>query len=367
MLLAPLLLGCVALLPRPAGFEIHSAPPPSEVERYCAWFGDARGDTLYFGESAFWSAARRGGPPDDPRGDLAEAGPVLVGRFDLDEERLLEPLRVAAPGARAGVWDVLAHPNGRLFFTSYFETSGWIDPETGATELLPELGSGLNELTLGPEGRIFATRYALPDAGGGVVVLDPEGRLLTEHPLSAPPGYRAGPKSVAVDPLRGDIWLSMDLLPEAVGPEAGPIRHDAYVLDATGTLLRSFERPHLHFPAFAVDGTGYRAEVEDGELALRVVEPDSDPRDADAGVRIVLDAAFPEDVDFVQDVRPLPGGGALLSRWSGTLHRVDASGRARTLRLPRPDPSGLYYTAVLHDGRVCATYCGDVTVVCRNG
>ena len=32
----------------------------------------------------------------------------------------------------------------------------------------------------------------------------------------------------------------------------------------------------------------------------------------------------------------------------------------------RIDPEGLYYTAVLHGDRLCATYCADVTVVCVN-
>jgi hypothetical protein len=36
----------------------------------------------------------------------------------------------------------------------------------------------------------------------------------------------------------------------------------------------------------------------------------------------------------------------------------------RSVSLPRLDPAGLYYTAVLHGDRLCATYCADVTVVC---
>jgi hypothetical protein len=342
---------------------VYRAPPPSDAESYCAWFGDARGSTLYFGESAFWSASRAAAPGGNPFGDLEHAGPVPIGRFDLEAERLLEPLEVARPGARAGAWDVLAHPNGRVFFSSYFETSGWVEPETGRVRLLPELGPGLNELALAPDGRVFATRYAAPGRPGSVVVLDEAGALLDEHALPAPPGYLAGPKSVAVDPIRGDVWLSMDLLPEDA---ALPIRHDAYVLDASGALLRTIERPHLHFPAFAPDGTGYRAEVEDGALWLRTAPPDSDPFDDEAGVRTLLDPHFPEQLDFAQELRPLPDGGALVTRWSGLVHRVDAAGVVHTLRLPPQEPRGPYYTAVLHRGRICATHCGGVSVVCAD-
>src|SRR5262245_10889708 len=263
---------CTALRPGPR-VDVYTAPPPSASERYCAWFGDARGDLLYFGESPFWEASQAGG---SPAADLAHAGPVQIGRFDLAAERLLEPLDVGDPSARAGAWDVLVHPNGRVYFTSYFESSGWVEPETGEVRLLPELGPGLNELALGPDGRIYASRYAMPDHSGGVVVLDEDGARLAEHPVPAPPGYLAGPKTVAVDPLRGEIWLAMDLLPE--DPTSGlEIRRDAYVLDADGGLLRRIETPELQFPAVAADGTGYRAELAGRELALRVVPPDSDP------------------------------------------------------------------------------------------
>jgi hypothetical protein len=364
--LVPLVVACAAALPRESPYEVHTAPAPSGAERTCAWFGDAAAGTLYFGQSAFWPASLAAGREGDPLADLEQPGPVLVGRFDLRDERLLEPLEVGGPEARAGPWDVLVHPNGRVFFTSYFETSGWVDPETGEAHLLPRLGRGLNELTLGPDGRVFASRYALPQQPGSLVVLDESGVLLAEYPLPAPPGYVAGPKSVAVHPLRGQIWLSMDLLPDPAASDDLPIRHDAYVLDAAGSLLRRIERPHLHFPAFGLDGTGYHAEVEDGALWLRRLDPDADPLDDEAGVRILLDATFPERLDFAQEVRPLPGGGAVVTRWSGFVHRVDAADEVHTLRLPPLEPRGLYYTAVLHDGRVCATHCAEVSVVCSD-
>ena len=71
------------------------------------------------------------------------------------------------------------------------------------------------------------------------------------------------------------------------------------------------------------------------------------------------------EVDFVQDVKPA-GDGALVTRWSGLVHRIGRDGRVRTLRLPKPEPGGLFYTAVASGGRVCATFCADVTVVCAD-
>ncbi len=58
-------------------------------------------------------------------------------------------------------------------------------------------------------------------------------------------------------------------------------------------------------------------------------------------------------------------GTAVITRWSGTVHLVTRAGEVRTLSLPR-QPGDLYYTAVLREGRVCATRCGGLAVVCRD-
>jgi streptogramin lyase len=99
------------------------------------------------------------------------------------------------------VWDVLAHPNGRVYFTDFYGASGYVEPATGRVVRFDVLGSGLNELALGRDGQILATRYASErDEQGSVVVLDTEGALLAEHVLSAPEGWRVAPKSIAWDP-----------------------------------------------------------------------------------------------------------------------------------------------------------------------
>jgi hypothetical protein len=116
--------------------------------------------------------------------------------------------------------------------------------------------------------------------------------------------------------------------------------------------------------AFGPDGTGYRAEVEGRALALRVVPPA--PADPGGGRLVRLDDDFASELDFVQDIQLHPDGRAVVARWSGAIHVVGPQGRVRSLQLPALEPGGLYYTAALSDGRVCATYCGDVTVVCRD-
>lgn len=339
-----------------AAVGVHTESGPNAAERTCAWFGDVRGGTLYFGQAAFWSAFRA--PGGEPASDLDREGPALIGRFDLAREQLLEPLDVSAGGDRSGVWDVLAHANGRVYFTSYFESAGWVDPRDGATRRLEALGVGLNELADGPDGTLLVSRYV--DAGS-VVVFDAEGALLAEHPLTPPAGFSALPKTVAFDPSRREIWVTTDLLPHA---EGAATRHDAYVLDASGRELRRITTPEIQFVAFAPDGTGYRAEVEGRALALRIVPPA--PADPDGGRLVRLDDDFAPELDFVQDIQLHPDGRAVVARWSGSIHVVGPQGGVRSLQLPALEPGGLYYTAALSDGRICATYCGDVTVVCRD-
>ena len=363
--LAPLLLAACAAGPGPQlAASVYTAPAPSAEERYCAWFGDVDGSVLYFGESAFWSAYRAAG--NQPTAVLAHAGPARIGRFDLAAERFLAPLDVTLPEDRSGVWDVLAHPNGRIYFTTYFGTSGYVDPKSGEQRRFEDAGRGLNELALGPEGRILVTRYGPRDgraAGGSVVLLDEDGQVLAEHRLTAPSGYRAAPKTVAFDPEAERIWVTTDGL--GVGENAGaPARHDAYVLDANGGELLRVADPEIQFVAFAPDGTGYRAEVQGDRLWLRIAPPESAGAQVDE-LRVPLEHAFAIGADFVQDIQFATDGRAVLTRWSGWVHVVDDSGRIRSLRLPPLEEGGLYYTAGLRNGRICASYCGEVSVVCR--
>jgi hypothetical protein len=334
---------------------VFTARAPSAAERYCAWYGSERAGTLYFGQAPFWSALRAAG--GDPLGDLSAAGPQLVGRFDLAGAALRDPLDVTAPGARAGVWDVFAHRNGRVYFTTFFEPMGWVAAESGAVHRLPELGSNLNEIAPGPGDELLVSRYGSPAGGDGSVLrLSPAGELLAEHAVRAPPGLRSAPKTVAFDPLLGEIWVTTDL----IATDGTPPRHDAYVLDLAGRELRRIESPEVQFAVFAADGHGARAEAEPGRLWLVRRRPGEAERE------VPLDGAFPQHADFAQEVVLAPGDTAVVTRWSGAVHVVDAADRVHTVRLPPLEQDGLYYTGVLADGRVCATYCGGVRVVCRS-
>jgi len=106
-------------------------------------------------------------------------------------------------------------------------------------------------------------------------------------------------------------------------------------------------------------------ELADRVLELRIVPPDLADPDPRAGRIVVLDTDFPS-LDGVQDVRADEKGRVVVTRWSGHIHVVQRDDRVETLVLPRSDPGGLYYTGELTDGRVCVTYCADVSVVCAS-
>jgi hypothetical protein len=338
----------------------YAETPPSADEQYCAWFGDARSDVLYFGEAPFWWALRSGG--NDPKADLRLPGPQRIGRFDLRKRRLLPPLDLGSGGSAAGTWDVLAHPNGRVYFTDFFGASGSVDPETGAIARFDALGAGLNELALGPDDRLLATRYGSDRTeDGSLVVFDADGALLAEHALAAPAGFRVAPKSVAWDPVRREIWVNTDLLPAGAASE--PIHHDARILGEDGAERLRYDTPELQFMTFSADGTGWFAEAEGGSLRLRVRPRDRAGSALLTGRIVPLDDAFHAGADFVQDIH-VDGDAAVVTRWSGAIHVVDRAGARRDVVLPARD-GDLYYSGVRRGDTVCATRCGTVDVVCR--
>jgi hypothetical protein len=356
-----MLVGCLHPESGEPGSRIYAYETPNSAERYCAWYGDARDAVLYFGTAAFWSAMRSHG--NDPMADLLVEGPVAIGRFDLRRERMLEPLEVGTAGNRSGVWDVLAHPNGRIYFTTFYEPAGYAEVPGGRVVRLPDLGAGLNELALGPDGGVLASRYGSAlerDGSGAIVSFDPDGTRLAEFPLRAPDGYRVAPKTVAFDPIRREIWATTDLLPIAPGDHQ---RHDTYLLSERGEELLRISEPEIQFVVFAEDGTGYRAEVEGRNLWLQISAPGEGP---ESGQRILLDGAFAAALDFVQDIELTTDGRAVVSRWSGWVHVVDSPSEVRSTRLPQLADDGLYYSAVAEGDRICATYCSNVSVVCRD-
>lgn len=336
--------------PREAS-RIYTAPPPSSAEDYCAWYGDARDGVLYFGESAFWSAMRADG--GNPLADLATPGPQRVGRFDLRRQRMMSPLDVTAPGARSGVWDVYAHENGRIYYTTFYEEMGAVDPATGDVIRFPELGLGLNEIAAGPGETLLVTRYG---AGlqqnpqqGSLLVISPEGILVEEHVLAPPAGYTAAPKTPALDTASRTYWITSDLLAK----NADPLRNDTFVLDLDGIERRRIETPEVQFVASNPQVGLLRAERTGSILDL--VRPTG---------RVRLDSHFAKAFDFTQDIKPTRDGGAVVTQWSGLSHRVAENDSVYSLQFPKLQEGGLYYTGVLAGDHICATYCAGVRVVC---
>lgn len=345
--------------------QIHEFGQPSSAERYCAWFGEARDGVLYFGQAPFWSAARQANAPE---ADLAVPGPQWIGRFDLAAREPQPTLDVSANGARSGVWDVLPHPNGRVYFTTFYEPAGSIDLATGDVARYPDLGTGLNELAFGPEDAIVATRYAGrgddPRGSGSLVLFSPEGLLLAEYPLRAPIGYALAPKTAAWDEAGNRYWLSTDLVRRDPDAPPAPSEHPAIVLDAGGSEIARIGGVELHFVRFGRDGRGVAAYVAEGELRLVELGPGEPRRQLAPGSGELLDANFPALLDFVQDISFGPERETIVTRWSGRVHVLGLGGERRDLQLPRDDPAGLYYSAALSAGEICATYCADVAVVC---
>src|SRR5690606_41094373 len=68
-------------------------------------------------------------------------------------------------------------------------------------------------------------------------------------------------------------------------------------------------------------------------LWLRTTAPGR-ARGPRSGRAVLLDGAFPAELDFVQEIRELADGGAIATRWSGIVHVVDGAGAVRTRRLP---------------------------------
>ncbi|MCC6642495.1 MAG: hypothetical protein IT386_15150, partial [Deltaproteobacteria bacterium] len=261
----------------------------------------------------------------------------------------------------SGTWDVLA-TYGRVYFTTYFGPAGSVDPASGELASFDSLGTGLNELAPGPQGTILASRYGAAGGGpGSVVQMTPRGDLVAEHPLGAPEGFLAAPKTVAWDPVRGEIWVTVDL----VSRSGGPTTTDARRLSADGREIERVTEPEIQFVAYGSDGTGYLAARSGAVLALLVLEPQMTGPPLAAARRITLDRSFPAALDFVQDIHPASDGRVVLTRWSGRVHVVSLpGGEIDTIDLPRERGKGLYYSGVLFGRRLCVTYCEQIDVVC---
>jgi hypothetical protein len=271
-------------------------------------------------------------------------------------------VRGASEGALSSVWDVLAHSNGRIYFTTFFEAFGSVRADGKDVRLHPELRLGLNEMVEGPDGNLYVTRYAddplahARDGSGAISVISPDGRLVRELRFPGAAGTYTAPKSLAVDPASGEIWANTDTF----GP-GDAVLHETLRLAPDGRLLeRSAGPAELHFPVFDRSGRGFFAEVLGGRLRVRVRESDRDAA--------VLDLGPLSPLDFVQEVRPSSDGGAILATWRGRSWRVrpreggfavEEIGFELPPECRPPEGRSLLYTAVVRGDAAFATlFCG---------
>ncbi len=360
--LSLLLAGCAWLPTHDSSTKAFRAPDVRVgAERYSAWFADERDGVVYFGLSPFWTELWATG---DPRAELRQPGAHLIGRFSLDREAFLPPLvaRAAGSDVRSSVWDVLAHPNGWIYYTTFYEPMGRIRPETGEVETFPELGRGLNELAVGPGGRIYVTRYGsgLDDPGatqdGALLVIDEDGHKLGEAALHARDGAVTAVKSVSVDPRSGRAFVNADVL----FPDAR-VEFAHFELDPDLRVL-SLEAgdPELLFIAFASDGRSFSVWEEGGRLRLSIGDGVRERASFDLGARLAT--------DFAQDIQISSDGTAAIAFWSGRVDLVRERDRHiehASLMLEKPadcaPPLGrsLVYSAFATGRAVYATlYCG---------
>jgi sugar lactone lactonase YvrE len=283
-------------------------------ERYGSWFGDSDGRVFYFGLSPFNTELRRceaEGGSLCPLRELGRTGDHLIGRFDMDEERFLAPLLVRSndPEATSSVWDVLVHSNGRIYYTTFWNEFGSVLPDGGDVRHYPGAGDGLNELWEGPGGEIYVTRYL--GEKPGIAVFGPDGRLRRELVMPQAPGATICPKSLAVDPNRGDVWFNTDTFYE----DGRPVGFDAYRMSAGGEVLEQVSHPLLAFVSFDAAGRGWFVDDTGGAWAVRIVEPDGTTTRVELGPRGLI--------DVVQDVKH-HGDVTVLATWQRRVFAVRA-------------------------------------------
>ena len=357
-LLVLALCGCALRGPAPKVFHTHMLGLGGG-ERYSAWFGDERDGVIYFGLSPFWTELQAHG--GDPKADLLEPSAHAIGRFDMTRDAFLAPMiaRRPAPDSRSSVWDVLAHPNGWVYYTTYFEEMGRVRPGSGETEFF-DLGAGLNEIALGPGQNLYVTRYGGDGGDGGVVIVSPEGKLLREVRLHARKDALTAPKSIAVDPTSGEVWVNADV----IGRDKS-VSFAAFHLGADLGVKERLAPPYeLEFVAFDSGGRGFFVEDRDGRLGLRVVRGGTELLAVDLGPR--------DAHDFAQDIHFAPDGTAAIAFWSGRVEVVrqkDGNYEHARLQLDRPreclteTDKSIFYSAFVSGGSVYATLYCDAAIV----
>jgi hypothetical protein len=164
------------------------------------------------------------------------------------------------------------------------------------------------------------------------------------------------PKSLAVDPTSGEIWLNTDTF-----WGDGSVLHETLRLAPDGRVLsREVAPPELHFIRFAAGGRGYFAESLNAAFRLRITTGERELAVIPLGPRNPL--------DFVQDIHFTARGDTLLAFWSGRVTVIRQEGSAfrsldlllsRPKRCVPPEGRSLLYSAVAFGEKIYATlYCG---------
>jgi hypothetical protein len=235
-----------------------------------------------------------------------------------------------------------------------------VRPGLGEAQRFDDLGPGLNELALGPDQNLYVTRYGAAKTDGGVAVISPEGKRVREVSLHARAGTQTAPKSIAVDPHSGEVWVNADVVApdQKVSFAAFHLASDLHVLERLDPAVE------LLFMAFDASGRGFFVEDRAGRLDLRVT------RDGAELLRVDLGPRAPHD--FAQDIHFAPDGTAAIVFWSGRvdLVRQDGGNFAHAeIQLERPEQctgegeNPLFYSAFVIRGSVYATLYCDAAIV----
>jgi hypothetical protein len=329
------------------GNLIATADSPSRNETYCALRARPDGDQLYFA-----IAAGR-----DSKIDLQRAGPTLLGRFDLARERMLAPIDVGRVGDRAGTRDLLVRDGGDVFFTTDAERPGLVSVDSGRVRRFGGLPGEYSAIVRGPDHDSLLAGFDREAEELAVLRLGAEGRLLAEYRIDVTGLGVAGIRSLVYEPLRGETWILAEL---ADAPQMRLL----IALDTHGRVLWrvSAEIDHLRSTA-----GGLRwIEVRGRRLALASLESDASVTPPEASERTLLDSRFAAGLDSVEDLWISSNGESVVTRRSGWVHIVSPSGGVARARMPHVEAPGGYVSTVKWGGRLCATYCGGITVACRS-
>jgi hypothetical protein len=195
-----------------------------------------------------------------------------------------------------------------------------------------------------------------------VTAIEPHGALVFETRFErADDGSFVAPKSIAVDPRSGEVWVNTDTF----AADGSLARHETLRLAADGVLLeRDSGAAELQFAAFSRSGEGWFAQARDGWIWLGLRAPGR----ADRWLRLTPLGPM----DFVQDIKPGASGRAVIALWSRRAFDVRAErgslvAREVRFRVPPdcepPAHRSLTYTAVRWRHELYATlFCGPTVV-----